>query len=169
MRPTAVASWWVSCVSTIQSCATRCIQVPMFDTRPPAVHKRKLKFSRARKALESGFLMGAPGCCLREAHRNAGVLWRSEKGFLRGIATAILLQVDWLWPESICVPSQNCSGTGVTKRRGGRARLNAPDSKSHFEVSCTQSLAPALSCTEPSKLFEFNDLCAVSLLHRSAL
>jgi hypothetical protein len=33
----------------------------------------------------------------------------------RGIATAILLQVDWLWPELICVPSQNCSGTGRSR------------------------------------------------------
>ena len=69
--PTAVASWCVSCVSTIQSCATRCIQVPMLDTMPPAVHTRKLKFPRARNAPASGFLMGAPGCCLRETHRNA--------------------------------------------------------------------------------------------------
>jgi hypothetical protein len=39
-------------------------------------------------------------------------------GYPRGIATAILLQVDWLWPESICVPSQKCSGTGRSRSCG---------------------------------------------------
>ncbi len=38
--PTAVALWSVSSVSTSQSCAMRCIQVPTFDTRAPAAQMR---------------------------------------------------------------------------------------------------------------------------------
>ena len=34
--PRLVALWWVSCVSTSQSCAVRCTQVPMLDTSEPA-------------------------------------------------------------------------------------------------------------------------------------
>lgn len=38
--PTAVALWSVRCVSTSQSCAVRCIQVPTLDTSAPAAHSR---------------------------------------------------------------------------------------------------------------------------------
>jgi hypothetical protein len=38
--PTAAASWSVSSVSTIQSWAVRCIQVPTFETSAPANHRR---------------------------------------------------------------------------------------------------------------------------------
>ncbi len=38
--PTCAALCCVSWVSTSQSCAMRCIQVPMFDTSEPAVHRR---------------------------------------------------------------------------------------------------------------------------------
>ena len=38
--PAAAPSWSVSTVSTSQSWATRCIQVPMFETRAPAVQSR---------------------------------------------------------------------------------------------------------------------------------
>lgn len=34
--PSAVASWSVSSVRTIQLCAVRCIHVPMFEARLPA-------------------------------------------------------------------------------------------------------------------------------------
>ena len=40
VNPTAVASWFVSSVSTTQSCAVDCIQVPTFDTSAPANHMR---------------------------------------------------------------------------------------------------------------------------------
>jgi hypothetical protein len=40
VMPTAAASWSVSSVSTIQSCAVRCIQNPTLDTRAPANHIR---------------------------------------------------------------------------------------------------------------------------------
>jgi hypothetical protein len=33
--PSAVALFFVSSVSTIQSCAVRCIQVPTLEIRPP--------------------------------------------------------------------------------------------------------------------------------------
>ncbi len=39
-KPTAAASWLVSWVSTTQSCAVRCIQVPTFETRAPAAQTR---------------------------------------------------------------------------------------------------------------------------------
>ena len=38
--PTAVALWSVSSVSTSQSCAMRCIQVPTLETMAPANHIR---------------------------------------------------------------------------------------------------------------------------------
>jgi len=38
--PSAAASWFVRSVSTIQSWAVRCIQVPTFDTRAPANQMR---------------------------------------------------------------------------------------------------------------------------------
>ncbi len=40
VTPAAVPSWWVSTVRTSQSWATRCIQVPMLETRAPAVQSR---------------------------------------------------------------------------------------------------------------------------------
>jgi hypothetical protein len=39
-RPTAEALWWVSWVSTSQSWAVRCIQVPMLETSAPAAQSR---------------------------------------------------------------------------------------------------------------------------------
>ena len=38
--PTAVALWFVRWVSTSQSWAVRCIQVPTLDTSAPAAHNR---------------------------------------------------------------------------------------------------------------------------------
>jgi len=38
--PSADAFWWVSWVSTSQSWAVRCIQVPTLETSAPAAHSR---------------------------------------------------------------------------------------------------------------------------------
>ena len=53
----------MSCVSTSQSWATRCIQVPMLEMRAPMLHRRKLKLRSERKVPVMGFFMRARRCC----------------------------------------------------------------------------------------------------------